>query len=72
MHDAVPPDPVTSTPQLLTTAAAARVVSCDRATVWRAIQRGELEAVRLGKRGDYRIPRDALEAWLQPTTEETR
>ena len=69
MHDVFPP---VTAPQLLTTAAAARVASCDRTTIWRAVQRGELEAVRLGRHGDYRIRADALEAWLQPTTEETR
>ncbi|CAN5185449.1 hypothetical protein BH09ACT13_BH09ACT13_11960 [soil metagenome] len=66
MHD-MPTGSVT-TPQLATTAAAARVASCGRATVWRAIQRGELEAIRLGRHGDYRIPAEALDAWLQPAT----
>ena len=35
-------------------------------TVWRAVRAGELRALRLGGRGDYRIPVDALEEWLRP------
>jgi hypothetical protein len=34
--------------------------------VWRAIQAGELEALRLGRTGDFRIRPEALAAWLQP------
>jgi excisionase family DNA binding protein len=37
-------------------------------TVLRAIERGELAAVRLGANGHYRIRCEALEAWMQPTT----
>ena len=59
-------------PRFLTTGSAAELASCHRATILRAIAAGELEAVRLGTRGDYRIPVAAFEAWLQPTTEETR
>lgn len=50
----------------MSTGAAAALASCDRTTILRAIQRGELEAVRLGRTGDYRIPTDALAAWLKP------
>ena len=52
----------------MSTGAAAASPSCDRTTILRAIQRGELEAVRLGRTGDYRIPTDALAAWLSPPT----
>jgi excisionase family DNA binding protein len=38
--------------------------------VWRAIERGELPAFRLGEHGAYRIAPEELEAWLQPTTDE--
>jgi excisionase family DNA binding protein len=40
------------------------------ATVRRAIKAGELRALRLGSRGDYRIELAALEDWLQPTQPE--
>lgn len=57
--------------RLLTTGAAAAAAGCSRATVLRAIERGELPAFRLGRHGDHRIEAEALEHWLQPTTQET-
>ena len=73
MHDATLPGPVMTTSRpWLTAGAAARVASCHRTTITRAVQRGELEAVRLGQRGDYRIPPEALLAWLHPDTKEDR
>jgi excisionase family DNA binding protein len=66
MHDVLCP-PKTHGRRLLTTGGAARLADCDSATIRRAIVRGELEALRLGKRGDYRIPADALNEWLRPT-----
>ena len=71
MHDGssrVTPFPVRR--QLLTTRSAAAAVACDVITVRRAIHTGELQALRLGRHGDYRIPVDALEAWLQPVQPE--
>ena len=49
------------------TGAAARVAGCHPVTVWRAMERGELAAVRLGAHGHYRVKPDELEAWPQPT-----
>jgi excisionase family DNA binding protein len=43
---------------------------CDVVTIRRAIQAGELRALRLGRHGDYRIPVDALEKWLRPAQPE--
>ena len=43
----------------LTPGAAARVASCHRTTILRAIVRGELKAVRLGYSGSYLIARTA-------------
>jgi excisionase family DNA binding protein len=51
----------------MSTGEAAALAGCSPTTVWRAIHRGELEAVRLGRSGDFRITPVALEAWLQPT-----
>ena len=58
---------------LLTTGDAARIAGCHPVTVLRAIRSGELEATRLGRRGDHRVHVDALDRWLHPTpdTEET-
>jgi excisionase family DNA binding protein len=65
MHDVLFP-PKTQGGRLLTTRGAARLAGCDSATVRRAIARGELEALRLGKRGDYRIPAASFDRWLRP------
>jgi excisionase family DNA binding protein len=53
-------------PLLLSTGSAAALAGCHRVTIVRAIQSGELEAVRLGRTGDYRVPVDALNDWLKP------
>jgi excisionase family DNA binding protein len=48
----------------LTTGALAVRLGVHRSTILRAIDRGELEALRLGPHGHYRIPADAAERWL--------
>lgn len=53
----------------LSTGEAAAVAGCHGVTIWRAIQAGELEAVRLGPTGAYRIDPRALEEWLRPAHE---
>lgn len=50
--------------RLLSTGAAARLAGCHPTTIWRAVERGDLEANRLGGHGHYRIRRDALDRWL--------
>jgi len=60
---------------LISTGAAATVAGCHPTTIRRAIDRGELEAYRLGERGDRRLTMEALTRWLRPAhdpTEETR
>jgi excisionase family DNA binding protein len=58
---------------LLTTRSAADTAACDVVTIRRAIQAGELRALRLGRHGDYRTPVAELEAWLRPAQpEDTR
>ena len=52
----------------MSTGAAAAVALCHRTTILRAIERGELQAVRLGSNGDYRIPPTSLERGCDPTT----
>lgn len=56
-------------PPLMTTGAAAQVAGCHPVTILRAIHSGELEAIRLGRRGDHRVHVDALQRWLHPTTD---
>jgi excisionase family DNA binding protein len=64
MAHAVPPR--TTARRFLTTGTAARLAACHPVTILRAIERGELEAVRLGPSGDHRIAPEALEEWLRP------
>ena len=54
---------------LMTIPDIARDAGVHPTTIWRAIERGELAALRLGPNGNWRIRREALEAWLQPTNE---
>jgi excisionase family DNA binding protein len=56
---------------LLTTRSAADTAACDVVTIRRAIQAGELRALRLGGHGDYRIPVDELDRWLRPAHPES-
>lgn len=65
----VPPSGPTRRP-LISTGVAAGVAACHRSTIVRAIGRGELPALRLGRNGDYRIRAEALEEWLRPTDPE--
>ncbi|MDI6854528.1 MAG: helix-turn-helix domain-containing protein [Deltaproteobacteria bacterium] len=53
--------------QYLSTAYVATMMLCSPTTVVRWIKAGKLKAVRVGKRGRYRIPMSALEALtMQP------
>ena len=52
--------------ELLHLKEAARELGCHPATLRRHIADGELQAVRLGRRGGYRISREALERFLRP------
>ncbi len=53
--------------QMVTVAEAALVLRCSAATVRREIIAGRLPAIRLGRRGLYRIPADALAAFAVAT-----
>ena len=44
----------------------ARLTGYHPATIRRALARGDLHGYRAGKRGMYRIPAEALEAWIRP------
>ena len=57
--------------ELLHPKEAAAELHCHVTTIRRAIQRGELEALRLGEHGRIRIPRHALEAYLRPAAPPT-
>lgn len=59
------PSPATVAVFLSLTSAATRY-DVDRKTIRRAIDRGELPAVRLGARGDLRVRIADLERWARP------
>lgn len=46
--------------------AAARIVGVSPTTVRRALVRGDLEGYRAGRRGQFRIPPEALGEWIRP------
>ncbi len=54
------------TSQLLVPKEVARRLRCQPVSVYRAIARGELEAVRLGEHGSLRVSDAALERFLRP------
>jgi excisionase family DNA binding protein len=57
--------------QLLTVGEAAALARCSKPHVWRLIQRGEIEAVRIGEgHGPIRIPRAEFLDWLYGDAEE--
>ena len=56
--------------QSLSAEAAARLAGVHASTIRRALLKGDLEGYRAGRRGMYRIPPDALDAWLRPAREE--
>jgi excisionase family DNA binding protein len=51
---------------LLTVDEVAAVLRCSRHSVYRAVARGELRALRVGERGPLRVRRRDVEQFLQP------
>ena len=52
---------LTEFPPLLTIAQVSKICQCSADTVRRMIRQNTLPAVRLGPRGDWRIPRSAVQ-----------
>ena len=52
--------------RLLVPGEVAQRLRCSAVTVYRAIWRGELQAVRLGRNGSLRVTEEALEEFLRP------
>ncbi len=63
----------TATDRFLAPGEAAQRLRCSIVTVYRAINRGELKARRLGAHGSLRISEDAVERFMRPvrTPDET-
>jgi excisionase family DNA binding protein len=49
---------------------AARITGLHASTIRRALLRGDLEGYRTGRRGPFRIPAGALDAWIRPASQE--
>lgn len=60
------PSPATTAPVYLSLTNAARRFDVERKTIRRAIDRGELAAVRIGSRGDLRVRIADLDRWARP------
>jgi excisionase family DNA binding protein len=52
--------------QLRTVREVARELRCSPLTIYRAIQRGELRARRLGEQGGLRVERGAVDEFFRP------
>jgi excisionase family DNA binding protein len=58
-------------PELISIAEAAKIANVSRVHVWRLVDSGEVEAVRVGKgHGPLRIPRHEFLLWLYGEPEE--
>ena len=56
--------------ELLTVPEVARELRLSLPTVYRRVSSGDLRALRLGEHGPLRIPRDALQEFVQPAARE--
>jgi excisionase family DNA binding protein len=61
-----------ATADLLTVPEVAQRLRLHRISIYRAVERGELAAYRLGGNGPLRIPEAAIADYLRPTTKEPR
>lgn len=59
-----------SVPKLISVRQAAELASVSRTHIWRLVQRGEVDAVRVGKDGPLRIDAEKFLAWLYDRGEE--
>ncbi len=59
-------------PRFLTLADVAEVLNTSSAQVYALVRRGELPAIKLGGRGQWRVEASALEEFIQQLYAETR
>ena len=60
------------TPRFLTLADVAEVLSTSSAQVYALVRRGELPAIKIGGRGQWRVEASELEAYIQRAYAQTR
>ncbi len=51
-------------PRLISIRQAAELAACVETHIWRLVQRGEVDAVRVGNDGPIRIPAETFLRWL--------
>lgn len=56
---------MSATPRFLTLADVAEVLNTSSAQVYALVRRGELPAIKIGGRGQWRVEADQLEAYIQ-------
>ena len=60
------------TPRFLTLADVAEVLNTSSAQVYALVRRGELPAIKIGGRGQWRVESDALETFIQQMYADTK
>ena len=60
------------TPRFLTLADVAEVLQTSSAQVYALVRRGELPAIKIGGRGQWRVESSQLEAYIERMYDETR
>jgi len=63
---------MSGTPRFLTLADVAEVLSTSSAQVYALVRRGDLPAIKIGGRGQWRVEADKLEDYIQRMYAETR
>lgn len=61
-----------TTPRFLQLADVAEILNTSTAQVYALVRRGELPAIKIGGRGQWRVEASELEAFIQRSYEETR
>jgi excisionase family DNA binding protein len=60
------------TPRFLTLADVAEILNTSSAQVYALVRRGDLPAIKIGGRGQWRVESTELEAYIQRAYEQTR
>ncbi len=60
------------TPRFLTRDDVAEILNISTAQVYALVRRGELSAIKIGQRGQWRVERSALEEFIQRQYEQTK
>jgi excisionase family DNA binding protein len=63
---------MSGTPRFLTLADVAEVLNTSSAQVYALVRRGDLPAIKIGGRGQWRVEREQLESYITRMYDETR